>query len=256
MKNTTKIAIAAGTGGLLLVGGTAAIAAAIIDDPDPRPVQARLANGSGYGYGPGSMSMNRQSSVNGNGSNRNGNGMGNRAGNGAGNRAGNGMGMGQQGGAGQQAGIAITAQQGTLTAEQKTALAGMAEEEKLAHDLYIVFAARYDNQIFDRISAAEARHLEAVQTLLGRYQVADPTKDKAAGTFTSAAVKATYDKLLAQGQANEQAALKVGKAVEEDDISKLGKAGSGVTAPDVKQVYDHLLAGSKMHLAAFERWIS
>lgn len=249
MKRTAKIAIAAGAGGLLLVGGTAAVTAAIVDGPDQRPIQARMAGGTGYGYGSGGMGMNGRAAA---GDQTRGNMNGN-MGNGRG--MGNGPGAGAQGGAGQGMALTITAPSGTLTSEQKTALAGMAEDEKLAHDLYTVFAERYDNPVFERIAAAETRHLEAVRTLLGRYQVSDPTKDKAAGAFANATIQATYDKLLAQGQVNEQGALKAGKTVEEVDIAALGKAGSGVTAPDVKQVYDHLLAGSKMHLAAFERWI-
>jgi hypothetical protein len=42
---------------------------------------------------------------------------------------------------------------GTLTSAQKTSLAGMADEEKLAHDLYSVLAAKYPGVVqFDRIA--------------------------------------------------------------------------------------------------------
>lgn len=244
MKRTTKIAAAVGAGGALLVGGTAAVTAAIVNGNDARPAYGRMMGGNGPMGGVDRTAV------------RNGDNVGPGYGMGYGNRNGNGngMGMGRGGGMG-GAGIAITAQSGTLSNEQKTALAGMAEEEKLAHDLYTAFAAKYDNAVFDRIAAAETRHLEAVRTLLSRYGVADPTKDKAAGAFSSSTVKSLYDKLLAQGNGSEQAALKAGKTVEEDDIKALGKAADGVTAPDVKQVYDHLLAGSRMHLAAFDRWI-
>lgn len=51
----------------------------------------------------------------------------------------------------------------------------MAEEEKLAHDLYTAFADRYEVRIFGRIAAAETNHLTAVRTLLDRYDVTDPT---------------------------------------------------------------------------------
>jgi hypothetical protein len=47
------------------------------------------------------------------------------------------------------------ASQGTLTAAQKATLADMAEEEKLAHDLYTALAARYDVRVFERIATAE-----------------------------------------------------------------------------------------------------
>lgn len=150
---------------------------------------------------------------------------------------------------------ATTAPSGTLSAAQKTTLAHMAEEEKLAHDLYTVFAARYDAQVFDRIAAAETRHLDAVRTLLDRYDVTDPTAGKAAGDFTDATVQATYDRLLKQGTASVDGALKAGLTFETDDIAALTKAQSGLDAPDVEQVYAHLLDASRMHQAAFESWL-
>jgi hypothetical protein len=167
-----------------------------------------------------------------------------------------GYGMGQMRGWGPGDGTCqgLPAPSGTVTAAQKATLADMAEEEKLAHDLYAAFAARYDARVFDRIAAAETQHLTAVRTLLDRYGVPDPTAGKAAGQFASAEVKATYDRLLAQGSASEQAAFKVGITVEKADIAALQKAAQGLTAADVKQVYNHLLTASQRHLDAFQAW--
>jgi hypothetical protein len=67
-------------------------------------------------------------------------------------------------------------------------------------------------------------------------------------------VQASYNTLLAQGRASEAAALRVGQTVERTDIADLLAALNGLTAPDVRQVYTHLLAASHHHLAAFERW--
>ncbi|MDN3027124.1 DUF2202 domain-containing protein [Streptomyces sp. S.PB5] len=153
-------------------------------------------------------------------------------------------------------GYTALAAQGTLTAAQKTTLADMAEEEKLAHDLYTAFAARYDVHVFERIAAAETSHLSAVRTLLDRYDVTDPTAGKPAGEFTDPAVQATYDRLLKQGEDSLSGALKAGRTVETEDIAALKKALSGLTAPDTRQVYTNLLAASERHLAAFEHWIA
>jgi hypothetical protein len=144
--------------------------------------------------------------------------------------------------------------QGTLTPAQKATLQAMAEEEKLAGDLYQAFADRYDAVIFDRISAAEDQHLAAIRTLLTRYQLTDPTGGKAAGQFTTASVQATYDRLLAQGLTGQTAALAVGRQVEQADITALQQAGSGLEAPDVQRTYQHLLAASQHHLAMFVAW--
>ena len=143
---------------------------------------------------------------------------------------------------------------GTLSEQQKTTLASMAQEEKLAHDLYVAFGDKYPAAIFDRIAAAETQHLTAVRTLLTRYGVTDPTANMAAGMFSDPAVQAAYDRLLARGSVDLAAALKVGQEVERTDIADLRAALSGLTAPDVKQVYTHLLNASQHHLAAFERW--
>lgn len=236
MKRTTRIAAAIGAGGALLVGGTAAVTAAIVDGTNDRPVQAQVAGG----YGP-----MRQGQVQGQAQGQRPHAMGG--------PTRDGMGMGRQGGAGQQ--IAITAPSGTLTQQQKTELAYMAEEEKMAQDLYAAFAARYNQRIFTNISNAETKHLTAVRTVLSRYGLADPTSGKAAGVFSNTTLQQTYDRLLAQGNTSQEGALKAGKTVEETDIADLKKSLGGLSAPDVKQVYEHLLAGSQNHLTAFDRWL-
>ncbi|MFJ9633957.1 DUF2202 domain-containing protein [Streptomyces sp. NPDC101175] len=151
---------------------------------------------------------------------------------------------------------AALAEQGTLTAAQKATLASMADEEKLAHDLYTAFADRYDVRVFERIASAETQHLSAVRTLLDRYDVTDPTAGRSAGEFTDPGVQATYGRLLKQGEVSLSGALEAGRTVEADDIAALNKALSGLTAPDTRQVYTNLLAASERHLTAFEHWIA
>jgi hypothetical protein len=177
--------------------------------------------------------------------------MGNGDGTGQGNRMGQGNGMGN--GMGNGDGSCLSnVPSGTLTAPQRSTLAAMAQEEKLAHDLYVAFADRYDAAVFDRIARSETRHLSAVRTLLERYSLADPTADKPAGQFGDPTVQATYDRLLAQGGTGLAAALEVGRQVETSDITDLRAALEGLTAPDVTQLYTHLLHASQRHLAAFE----
>ena len=142
---------------------------------------------------------------------------------------------------------------GALTNPQQTLLAGMAEEEKLAQDLYAAFATLYPSAMWDRIGSAEATHVAAIRTLLTTYAIADPTAGLPAGTFASPSVAAMYADLLAQGSASEAAAFGVGKLVEVDDIAKLDAARVGVTAADVLSVYANLRNGSTQHLSAFTR---
>jgi hypothetical protein len=193
-------------------------------------------------------------------------------GSGNGNRNGNGMGMGMgmgmdaddgpgMSGRGPYAGgngagclVGDLAAMGTLTAEQQSTLVAMAQEEKLAHDLYVAFSDRYDAVIFDRIAMSETQHLTVVRMLLDRYGLADPTAGVAGGQFGDPAVQATYDRLLAEGRSDVAAALRVGQTVEQTDIDDLRAAQNGLTAPDVTQVYANLLEASQRHLTAFQRW--
>lgn len=151
-------------------------------------------------------------------------------------------------------GSAITAAKGALTERQKATLVAMAQEEKLAHDLYAAFADEHDAVVFDWIAASETRHLAVVRALLARYGLADPTVGRPAGQFSDAAAQATYDQLLAQGQSGLAAALTAGVTVEQTDIADLTAALNGLSAPDVTQVYTRLRAASQHHLAAFQNW--
>jgi hypothetical protein len=141
--------------------------------------------------------------------------------------------------------------QGTLTADQKSKLAGMAEEEKLAHDVYVKLAASTNDARFTRIAAAEARHLAEVRALLTRYGITDPTAGKADGQFASQKIQSLYDDLTARGTTSLDAALAVGRDIENLDIKDLSTAGTAVAAQDVTSIYTRLANGSRMHLRAF-----
>src|ERR1019366_5471610 len=90
---------------------------------------------------------------------------------------------------------------GALTATQKTKLAAMAEEEKLAHDLYVAFGDKYGTP-FSRITNAETRHLTEVRIVLKRYAITDPTAGKAAGTFAPESNKKLYNNVLTRSTAS------------------------------------------------------
>jgi len=151
------------------------------------------------------------------------------------------------------AGLPQAVSSGTLSPAQAAALADMADEEKLARDLYASFAAMYPSAVWDNFGAAESTHLAAIQTLLARYRIVDPTAALSAGAFASHGTAALYTSLLSQGSASEAAAFGVGRTVELDDIARLDAARTGVTAADVLRVYGNLRNGSTQHLGAFSR---
>ncbi|MGA5298404.1 DUF2202 domain-containing protein [Nucisporomicrobium flavum] len=173
--------------------------------------------------------------------------MGSGMGMGSGRGMGSGYGMGR--GTATCPGFGVQAAKGTLTAAQQTTLQSMAQEEKLAHDLYATFAGRQGTAPFAHLAMSENHHLTAVRTLLQRYALTDPTAGRPAGRFTDPAVQAAYDRLLAQGGASPEAARTAGRQVERDDIAALKAASAGLTAPDVQQLYTMLLSASEQHLA-------
>ena len=211
----------------------------------PALAQGTFGNiGPGIG-GPGTCPFgNSTTTGNGYGGGMMGNGPGNGDGGGMmGNGASNGYGGGMMG-----YGLAA---KGTLTTVQKATLVSLAEEEKLAHDVYVALAARYPSDYqFARISRAETMHQAALRNLMARYGITDPTAGQAAGTFTSSRFRTLYSDLLTQATSAENA-LAVGIAVEKADIADLTSALDGLTAPDATQVYTNLRTASQRHLALF-----
>lgn len=201
-----------------------------------------------------------------------GQGMGQGAGQGMGQGVGQGMGQGRgagRGGAGYgpgaDAGAGMRQQMsagdisstlpasGTLTTAQKQQLAAMAEEEKLAHDVYTALGDRTGDARFTRIAASEQQHLAMVRVLLTRYGVTDPTQGLDAGEFATAATTKVYTDYVSKGSASLEAALGVGRTIESADIADLKAAVNGLDAPDVTTVYERLAVASSHHLAAFSR---
>ncbi|MBG6058148.1 hypothetical protein RCH16_001616 [Cryobacterium sp. MP_M5] len=179
-----------------------------------------------------------------------GTGMGDGVADGTGPENGSGMRGDHEPGQGMGTGIADVAG-GTVTDGQKATLTAMAAEEKLAHDLYVAFAEKYDATVFSRVAQSETKHLEAVRTLLERYDITDPTVGLEAGKFPADATQKLYDTLLTQGSVSLDAAREAARTVETTDIADLTAASNGVTAPDVLTVYEHLLTASQHHLTAF-----
>jgi hypothetical protein len=202
--------------------------------------------GTGMGAGEGTGGGTGDGSWAGSGG---GTGMGTGMGTGDGSWAGSGGGTG--GGTGDGSWAGSGAATGTLSDEQKTHLAAMAEEEKLAHDVYVALYAVNGDVRFSRISQSETRHHERMRTLLARYGVADPTAGKAEGQFTSPEFQQLYRDLVGRGDDSLDAALAVGQDIERLDISDLAKAANGVTASDVLAAYANLSSGSENHLRAF-----
>ena len=144
----------------------------------------------------------------------------------------------------------IPAGQGELNEAEKEALIFMREEEKLAHDVYVVMYELWGLPIFQNISSSEQSHTEAVKTLLDGYNVPDPAQDEL-GFFTNPELQGLYDQLIVQGSQSLADALRVGAAIEEIDILDLQERLAQTDNADIQHVFNNLLQGSNNHLRAF-----
>jgi hypothetical protein len=138
---------------------------------------------------------------------------------------------------------------GELKDPEKEGLLYMAEEEKLAGDVYQSLNEKWNLRVFDNIGKAERTHEAAVKTLLSRYSLPDPTKG--AGEFSNETLQTLYDDLVSRGSASTKDALQVGAAIEEIDILDLKERMDQTDKEDILLVYANLKKGSENHLRAF-----
>ena len=228
MKNTAKTIAIVGAAAAVL--GVGAITYAVTND-GPGP----FGDGNGRGGGQGQhdqqqMMANRASHS----------GMQN------GNQNGNQNGMGNGMGANVQTTL------GTLDSNEEASLQYMVQEEKLAHDVYVTLGNTWNLPIFDRIAASESQHVSAIQTLLSRYGVSDPTSGLGVGEFADSEFTALYNDLVARGEESADAAMQVGVDIEKLDIADLSDRLATTDQADVVTVFEHLQTASNHHLAAFQ----
>jgi hypothetical protein len=147
--------------------------------------------------------------------------------------------------------ITDLAAQGPLGDREAEGLRNLREEEKLAHDVYVALAAKWQVPIFTNISQAESRHMNAMARLLEVYQLDDPVGNRDTGEFSNPRFTALYQELVQAGSGSLVEAYKVGALIEELDISDLQNVTAESTQPLVKQVFGNLQRASRNHLRAF-----
>ncbi|CAN5307375.1 hypothetical protein BH11ACT4_BH11ACT4_11140 [soil metagenome] len=134
------------------------------------------------------------------------------------------------------------------------ALRYVIEEEKLAHDVYVVLGATWGSNIFSNISDSETTHQALLLPLLEARGIADPRSTEV-GVFADPNLQSLYDELIARGTVSLAEAMQVGILIEEKDIADLTTAIAAEDEADVVGAYQRLLAGSENHLASFERQV-
>jgi hypothetical protein len=146
-----------------------------------------------------------------------------------------------------------TVEVATLTDEQQADLIFMAEEEKVARDVYSYLSEKYDARIFSNIVKSEQRHMDAVEGLLNSYELTVPSTMDEEGIFIDEKLQTMYDDLIAKGDLSLEDAYKVGVEIEETDITDLEELLSDELPTDIEKVYKNLLDGSYSHLRSFNR---
>lgn len=140
----------------------------------------------------------------------------------------------------------------TLSEAEREDLIFMREEEKLARDVYLNLYDQWKLMPFKNISKSEQVHMDAVLSLLERYDLKDPAAGKERGEFENAELQSMYNDLIAKGSVSALEALKVGALIEEVDIEDLRRIlNEDVDNRDIALVYGNLLRGSGHHLKAF-----
>ncbi len=153
---------------------------------------------------------------------------------------------------GECTGIAGTVEITPLSQDEIEGLTYMREEEKLARDVYLALYEKWDLRIFKNIAVSEQKHMDAVKTLLDRYDLMDPAEGKGQGVFDNEQLQDLYNYLMTQGSISVIEALNVGVTIEQTDIDDLEQEIDNATHNDIVRVYGNLLKGSQNHLAAFE----
>lgn len=144
----------------------------------------------------------------------------------------------------------------TLDSAERERILFIREEEKLAYDVYQTLFDRYGVKIFQNIPNSELSHMEAMLSIIKKYQLIDPMDRNPRGIFTDPALQSLYNALVSQGQVSLLAAYQVGAKIEELDIYDLNKSIAVTNNQDVKLVYDFLNKGSRNHLRSFYKNLS
>lgn len=144
----------------------------------------------------------------------------------------------------------------TLDSAERERILFIREEEKLAYDVYQTLFDRYGVKIFQNIPNSEMSHMEAMLSIIKKYQLIDPMDKNPRGIFTDPALQSLYNALVSQGQVSLLAAYLVGTKIEELDIYDLNKSIAVTNNQDVKLVYDFLNKGSRNHLRSFYKNLS
>lgn len=102
---------------------------------------------------------------------------------------------------------------------EKARILFIREEEKLAYDVYQTMFDLYGVNVFQNIPNSEMSHMEAMLSIIRKYNLIDPVETNARGVYADPALQALYTQLVASGRVSLLAAYQVGATIEDLDIS-------------------------------------
>ncbi len=144
----------------------------------------------------------------------------------------------------------LTEKSEVVTSDDSTMLLQMREEEKLARDVYDALYEKWGAKVFDNISNAEQKHMDAVKMLLDTLGIPDPALPEP-GQFSNPELQDLYTTLVNQGSTSLVDALKVGATIEDLDIYDLEKFVQETDNELIQEVFQFLTCGSRNHMRAF-----
>ena len=110
---------------------------------------------------------------------------------------------------------------------------------------------QYGVNVFQNIPNSEMSHMEAMLSIIRKYNLIDPVETNARGVYADPALQALYTQLVAAGRVSLLAAYQVGATIEDLDISDLNSSLAVTNNQDVRLVYDFLNKGSRNHMRSF-----
>jgi len=140
-----------------------------------------------------------------------------------------------------------------LSAAEEEDVLFLREEEKLARDIYLGLAERWQLPIFANIALSEQKHMDLVLLLLETYGIEDPVVDDTVGAFSDAMLATLYLELSARGDLSLVDALTVGAIIEDMDLADLIALLEMSDNDHIELVAQNLAKGSRNHLRAFVR---
>jgi len=132
----------------------------------------------------------------------------------------------------------------------------MAEEEKLAYDVYGYLYDLWGLTIFKNIQSPEQNHMDQVANLVAKYSLELPLTYDKVGVFSDPHLQELYNTLIEKGSKSIVDALSVGALIEETDIADLKAYMNMSDNNAIKTVYSNLMQGSENHLRAFVSQLS